>query len=309
MTLGIIWSCAADPGVPELSRVCVARAQTIMLPESVLTPKWLYPDGKLDYSVVERLLDQAMMSLTGKSEVKDMWTTYFGSTDTVGIQLDVAPLPVHDALLEAVLRRLSKAGVPLRNIIIYSGEELALFRAGFDLAGTGAGARVMGTDGQGFRNGLSRVLLDYCTAVIDLSRLRVDPQIGMSGVLANALATVPYEERVRLRADPENLAQAASRATVWRITKLHIVDLLQPGYRAPEGAGDYDTWDYGGVMVSEDPVAADTIGRQVLVDKLHEEDPGVTELHPPVRYLQPATERYRLGNSDRARIELSSIGP
>lgn len=292
----------------EASRVCMARAETILLPDSVFAPSWVYPEGKIDYSAVERLLDQAMMALTGESAVRGAWSQLFRPNDRVGIQLDVGALPVHQALLEAVMRRLARAGVSTSNIIVYAGEESALFNAGYALRRGGDGVQVMGTDAEGFRGGLSRIVLDYCTAIINLARLRVDPQVGMCGVLANSLAAVPHVERARLQRSPQDLAAAAARATLRRNTKLCILDALRPGHMAGEEDGSPETWLYRGVLVSYDPVALDAVGRSILLDKFRETNQDVSELQPPVAYLKPASERYRLGQHDLAKIEVVTTG-
>jgi len=302
-------TCAWPGWGQDRSRVCVARAQSILLPESTFAPSWVYPEGKIDYFAVEGLLDQAMASLTGETTVTGAWSQLFRPNDRVGVQLDVGVLPVHQALIEAVIRRLTHAGVSPGNIIIYAGEESALFYAGFDLRQDSDGVRVMGTDAEGFRGGLSRIVLDYCTAIINLARLRVDPQIGVSGALANCLAAVPHVERQRLQRAPENLAAAAARPTLRRKTKLHILDALRPAYQASQPSEPPQTWLYRGVLVAYDPVALDAVGREILLEKHQEANEGACQLESPVTYLQPASERYRLGQSDRAKITVVTSGP
>ncbi|MCD6361754.1 MAG: DUF362 domain-containing protein [Armatimonadetes bacterium] len=291
------------------SCVCVARAEKILLPQSALAPSFAYPEGKLDYNVVAKLVDDAVMSLTGESGVREAWCGLFSPTDRVGIQLDVNPLPVHRTLLEAVTLRLIACGVPQSNIVIYSGEEVALFQAGFDLSETPGRIRVMGADAQGFRKGLSRIVLDHCTVIINLARLRVDPRVGMSGALTNCLSSVPYEERERLLRTPEELPAAAARASLKVKTRLHIVDALQPALATADNQLGFVTWLYRGVMVSRDPVALDAVGRRILLDRLREDNPDVEALSPPVVYLQPAHDRYHLGTADPDAIELREFGP
>ncbi len=306
--LGAI-ACPCPGWAQDSSRVCLARTEQLVLPDNVFAPSWVYPEGKIDFVAVEALLDQAMTSLTGKSSVRAVWSEHFRPNDRVGIQLDVGALTVHQALLEAVIRRLVRAGVSPGNIIIYAGEESALFKAGFALHSDGDGVKVMGTDSEGYRGGLSRIVLDYCTAIINVARLRVDPQIGMSGALANCLAVVPHVERERLRRAPEDLAAAAARPTLRRKTRLHILDALRPGCEAGEPGRPPKTWVYGGLLVSCDPVALDAVGRDILVERLRESDQDARALDQPVTYLQPASERYRLGNHDLAKIEVVATGP
>lgn len=301
--------CASAASADARAHVCVARAENILMPESPLAPPFIYPEGKLDYKVVEKLLDDALLALSGAGSAREAWNARFSPTDRVGIQIDVGPLPVHKTLLEAVTLRLIACGVEQSNIIVYSGEESALFRAGFDLSGAAGRIRVMGADAEGYRKGISRIVLDHCSAIINLARLRTDQRVGISGALTNCLSAVPYEERERLLRNPEALPAAAAIASLKVKTRLHIVDALRPGLGPGEEPNTMQTWTYGGVMVADDPVALDVVGHEVLLSRLREADPAVTCLTPPVVYLLPAQKRYRLGVADLDDIELTQIGP
>ncbi len=297
------------PGVADRSVVAVARARKIMVQDAPMSPYWLYPEGRVDYGTVDRLLAEAVQAATGTGSQDAAWRSVLGPNDRVGIQLDAEGIRAHDVLLEALIRQIMDAGVPLRSIIIYSGDETALFRAGFDLSGRAPGARVMASDDQGYRHGLSRIVLDYCTVVVGLCRLRVDAQIGMYGALANCLMSFPYVERERLRRSPEMLGEAGANSTLRRKNVMQVVDALRPTYRLDGETGEPQTWLYRGVLASRDPVAVDVVGRQVLLEGLREHSTADPCLAPRVSYLEPATQRYRLGNSDPDRIDVIRIGP
>ncbi len=295
-------ACRAEPGLPEKSTVAVARTDQIMIREGLLAPEWLYPEGRIDYGAIERLLRRAVATSVGTEKASDAWKQLLNPTDRVGIQFDVQGIRPHDALLEALIRQIMDAGVPMRNIVIYAGDEAALYRAGFDLSGRAPGVRVMASDDQGYRHGISRIVLDLCTKIVNLSRLRVDSDLAVYGSLTNCLASVPYVERERTRRDPPHLAEAAGSATLRRKTVLHIVDALQPGYRRTDDGKSFETWFYRGVLASQDPVAIDVVGRDIL----NEKRASVTETtcEPlTVQYLEPAS-RHRLGNSSPDRIEV-----
>jgi uncharacterized protein (DUF362 family) len=160
----------------------------------------------------------------------------------------------------------------------------------------------MASDDQGYRHGISRIVLDFCTKIVNLSRLRVDDDLDLYGSLANCLASVPYVERERARRDPACLPKTVGSATLRRKTVLHIIDALQPGYRQTESGDSFETWFYRGVLASHDPVAIDVVARDIL----NEKRASVTEAtcEPlTVQYLEQASRR-RLGNSSPDRIEV-----
>lgn len=297
----------AEPGVRARSTVAIARAERILAPEGPLTP-YVYPEGKVEYRIVKRLLDEAVAAAVGAEDAESAWRELITPNDRVGIQIDVGPLPVHDEVLEAVILSVMATGVPLRHIVIYSGEEAALFRAGFDISGRTPGATVMAADVEGYRRGTSRIVLDHTTKIINVARLRVDDRVGMHAAIANCLSSVPNVDRERLRRNPEMLAEAAANASLRRSAVLHVIDALRPGWAHDGEDGSLQTWLYRGLIVSEDPVAADTVAHAILLEKVREET-GADQLEPPVLYLEPAASEFRLGNADPERIDTICIGP
>ncbi len=293
---------------PDRSTVAIARAEQILVPEGIRAPAILYPQGRVHYGVVTELLDRAVADALGIEDPDEAWRAVVSPGDRVGIQIDVDGMEAHDPTLDVLVRRIVAAGVPLRNIIIYAGQEAALFRAGFDLSGRSPGAAVMASDDLGYRGGISRIVLDKCTVVISLSRLRVERHFGMHGALANCLESVPYTERKRIEREPERLAEVAANSTLRRMIVLHVLDAMWPILSYPAGVRP-EMWQYGGLMASTDPVALDVIGRRVLLEGLGREDPTRETLDPPVTWLEPATTRFRLGNSDPTVIDVVEHWP
>lgn len=302
-------SAWAQPVEDVPATVALAQAESIMTTEGPLNPAWLYPEGRIDYRVIAWLLQQAVAGSVGAEGVDAAWEELLSPSDRVGIQVDVEGIQPHDPLLEALVRQIMDRGVPMRNIIIYAGEESALFRAGYDISGRTPGVRIMASDDRGYRRGITRIVLDECTKIVNVTRLRIDPDIGMYGALANCLAAVPYVDRQRMRHNPEQLPRAAAIATMRRKAVLHIVDALRPGFRVHDGRGRYQTWEFNSVLASTDPVAVDVIGREVLQARLAQDAADDERPIIDVPYLAPAERAFRLGQSDREQIELLQIGP
>ncbi|HCA46878.1 MAG TPA: hypothetical protein DEP45_05800 [Armatimonadetes bacterium] len=309
--LALVLGCA-EARVQEAprSRVAIARAETIMIVDAPLTPAWLYPEGRIDYNTIELLLHTAVAGAMGVETEDEAWNLLLTPGDRVGILVDVEGIQPHDPLLEALVRQIMDRGVPMRNIIIFAGEESALFRAGYDISGRAPGVQVMASDDRGYRRGLTRIVLDYTTKLVNLSRLRVHPQIGMHAALANSLAVVPYVDRERLLREPELLPEVAAKATIRRMTVLHILDALSPAFRQSESGRGYDTWSYNGVLASTDPVAVDAVARRILEQQIaREQANGGACALLEVPYIEPAAGEYRLGVADLEQIEIVRTGP
>ena len=112
-------------------------------------------------------------------------------------------------LLDVLVDRLVRAGVRPGNIIIWADSERSLFSAGISLRGDAGKVRVLGADSTGYRDGVSRILLDDCDLMINVARLRPDPRFGMCGAVANLLACLPPEDRAAFVATDDEVLEGA----------------------------------------------------------------------------------------------------
>jgi hypothetical protein len=300
-----LWATSAAMGNPgkEPGPAVVARVESeaFLLTDGMWTPPGVYPLGKQDYKVVARMLDRAAMLATSTTRIDDAWHVLVQASDRVGVLFDAGDPPASLTLLDALLDRVIAVGVRPANVIVWADDERSLFAAGLRVVREGEGVRTMGAESEGYRDGVSRIAISYCDVVINLARLRPDRRIGMWGALANHLACVPEVERVRLLAHPSELPSAAARPSVRARFRLHLVDALQPAYEVgPLREPPY--WNCGTLLASTDAVAVDVVGRTILEDKLAQVKGAPTALQPEPVYLKTATDPYRVGQSDPAKI-------
>ena len=298
----------ADPDrIPGQAKVALARREKIFFDPNPIST-FMYPEGKLDFRIIEPMLDEAVASLTGVTNPVDSWGAMVKPVDVVGILVDVRDLPVHLTVVDAVVQKLLRAGVQRDNIVIFSGEEYDLFNAGFEIRRAGPGIRCLGAEREGFRNSTSRVVLDTCTALVEISRLRVDRQLGVSGALADHLSCIPTVDRVRILNAPDEIGAVANRPSIRRKVLLHIVDALQPAYDFRVGRNLPPRWDYRGLFVSHDPVALDALGAQLLAKYRASVKQAPWPLQPDPAYIDKACKVDALGQSDLSKITLIKSG-
>jgi hypothetical protein len=305
LLLALTTAALAVPDSPGPATVCVARADHILVPPGISAPKVLYPQGRVDYDVVERLVDSVMECLTGKQKT-DAWRAVFSGTDRVGIMVEVGRYPVQLATVETVIDRLVNAGINPSNIVVFSADERDLFLAGFNVSRDPKSVRVMGTEAEGFRGGATRIALDYCDALIDIGSLQVDPEIGFMGCLSNTLVCVPTPRRVELRRDPSLLGSAGALPVMHQKLRLNLLEAYLP--LLDTVGKDKVTWQYGGLLAGTDPVAVDVVGRQVLQGCRNASKGAAWPLPGAVDYLRPAQAQYNLGQSDRKLITIKMQG-
>lgn len=121
--LGIVAQAApAMPDPPGPATVYVARAERILVPQGLSAPRLLYPLGRVDYDVVERLVDSAAAAVAGTSD-GSAWRRLFSATSRIGIMVDAGRYPVQLATVETVIDRLVNSGVPPSAIVVFASDE------------------------------------------------------------------------------------------------------------------------------------------------------------------------------------------
>lgn len=299
----------AAPASPGAATVYVARAPRILAPQGISAPKLLYPEGRVDYDVVAKLVDTAVGALTG-AEKEEGWQKLFAGTDRVGIMIGAGDYPVQTATVETVVDRLINAGISPRNIIVFSGDERDLFVAGYNISRDDKTVRVLGTESEGFRGGFSRIVSDYCDALINISALEVDSELGFGGCVANALTCVPTVQRVELRGHPELIGSVPAMPVFRQKLRLNLLEAYLPLLDTIEQGKVKEkiTWQYGGLIAGTDPVAVDLVGRQILQGCRQASKGQPWPLPEATDYLQPAQGKYRLGTADRKQITVKVEG-
>jgi len=303
----------ANPSAVPPATVLLSRTERILVPPGWNAPEMLYPRGRIDYGQVAHLLAAAIRPFTGCDDpLKNPWREIATPQDKVAIQVDLGRPPVATETINAIIDALVNSGVSPDNIIVYAGSEGDLFRAGISVNPKGRGIRTMGSESEGFRGGLSRIVLDYCTVIVNVARLRADKDLGMRGCVTNCLATVPHVDRIRLLAHPAELPRAAADPVVRRKTRLHVLEAYQP-ILEDTGQDFPPVWEYRGLLMSSDPVATDLIGLRILAAKQAATRSNAESEAAPaeaaLQYLEPAgSNRLRAGQSNPDKITLKIIG-
>lgn len=91
-------------------------------------------NGKLNASVVARMVDGLVMGMTGKFSAGEAWGTWIKPTDRVGIKVASAAGGVagtHPEVVRAIVDGLRQAGVPSAQIIVWDKRLQDLLSAGF----------------------------------------------------------------------------------------------------------------------------------------------------------------------------------
>jgi len=236
--------------------------------------------GKPKGAVLDQMLGDALVALTGKKTAREAWQSLLKPTDVVGIKTNAWKyLPTTPELEQALKRGVLSAGVP-------------------DAA--------IGIDDRGV---LRSPIFQKATALINARPLRAHHWAGVGSLIKNYIMFVP---------DPASYHgdSCADLAKIWFLppvkgkTRLNVLSLLTPQFHGvgPHSFHPKYVWRYYGLLVGFDPVAVDSVGLRILVAKRREHFGEDRPLVPPAKHIQLADTRHHLGTADPAKIELVTLG-
>jgi len=236
--------------------------------------------NRVNYEVVLKMLDQAVMSLTGEKEPISAWRQIVRVEDIVGIKSNVwLPLPTPKEVEKAIKRRLLDIGIKEKNIKI---RDRGVWRDSF---------------------------FKKATAYINVRPLRTHHWSGIGGCIKNYIQFVP-------RPWEYHGDSCANLAAIWKLphvrgkTRLNILLALTPLFHGigPHHFNPAYVWPYRGIFVGKDPVALDAIGVHLLQEKRKQYFGRYRAFATPVKHIYVADKKFHLGTSDLNKIDLIKIG-
>lgn len=255
--------------VVKKSRVVVIRDKNL-----------LDSNEAINYSVLEKMLDEAMKALFQTSSAEDAWRGIIRPEDIVGIKSNVAGPPRTPIELEELLKvKVLSAGVSPDKVSV---------------------------DDRGV---LRNPIFQNSTALINVRPMRTHHWSGVGSLIKNYIMF--SDKPPSWHADAcANLAGLWDLPMVKGKTRLNILVMITPLFhgKGPHHYSKEYTWNYQGLVVGTDPVACDAVGLRILKAKrlqhFGEEQPFAVSPH----HIQVAQDKFKLGNADPEKIELVKLG-
>ncbi|MFQ6070975.1 MAG: DUF362 domain-containing protein [Candidatus Aminicenantales bacterium] len=236
--------------------------------------------GKHNPEVILNMLDEAVSVLLDSSDPVRAWKKLLKPSDILGIKSNVwGPIPTGRAVEQALRRRAMDAGVEEKNISI---------------------------DDRGvIRNEIFR----KATALINARPARTHHWSGMGTCIKNYIMFVSNPSAYH-GDSCANLAKIWLKYNLREKTRLNVLLMLTPLFHGigPHHYSRKYVWEYKGLIVSQDPVAADATGLRILEAKRRQYFGEERPLRPLPKHIFKADTTYRLGNSRPERIELIKLG-
>lgn len=222
-------------------------------------------------------------------------------------------------LVAALSNILESAGWQANDIVVWERTSRELQSAGFELNASSFGHRCIGTDTNGIGYSkdfytagessslISRILEQTVISNINLPVLKDHSIAGLSGGMKNMFGAINNPNKFHNNNCDPHVADVSMMDPIRTKNQLTIIDAVRVQYHNGPGYDPAFMAAYGGLILSDDPVAVDCIGLGILENLRQEAGlPSLEQANRPARYLQTA-QAYGLGTATISDIELKVL--
>lgn len=240
----------------EQSRVIVVRHSGVLA------------DGYPNPDIVMQMLDEGMSALANGAEPLAVWRILFDPQERVLLKVNciAAGGPTQPAVTYAIAQRLQDAGLSAENLLIFDRSDHELADAGYALNESGIGVQCRGTRGEGSAAVLTQATvrfweeLDWCDAIVNIPTPKSHGIAGVSVAMKNHYGSVSEPARLHENGCDPAIPELNAHPIICEKTRLHVAAALRVSpfdWNAPRPEN--------ALLLSFDPVALDTVARDILV--------------------------------------------
>ncbi len=281
----------------ETSRVVVVRHGAVWTGDA--------PDS----TIVLQMLDDGLRTLTGTGDPLAVWRTLFDPEERVLLKVNCISYggPTQPAVTYAVAQRLQDAGLRAENVLIFDRTDHELEAAGYSLNDGGPGVQCHGSRGQGSEVVLSQARvrffqeIDTCDAIVNLPTPKQHGGAGISVALKNHYGSVNRPGELHGDWCDPAIAELNAQSNIQAKTRLVVGAALNVSPR---------DWNRPvrehALLLSFDPVALDTVARDILVRRRQAAGLDTGYLIDGARHLRTA-QVLQLGATDPGFIDLQEV--
>jgi uncharacterized protein (DUF362 family) len=268
------------------------------------------------------LLDRAMQALFDRDHAVEAWRKLVQPGETVGLKVNTLGgrgISTNVQLVEAVCERLQEAGVKPAEIVVWDRDSQELEHAGFHLAMDGNRVQCFGTDRAGYEGDLaaygsvgsrlSKILTQRSNVLINLPVLKDHDGAGVTIALKNMYGAIHNPNKYHPNGCNPYVADLNMLPEIRSRMRLTICDATTAMYEGGPAFKPEFSWKHNALLVSQDPVALDYTGWQIVERKRAEM--GLKTLEAEERtphYIGTAADaEHRLGTNDPRRISVVEV--
>jgi len=268
------------------------------------------------------LLDRAMQALFDRDNPMEAWKKLVRPGETVGLKVNALGgrgFSSNLQLVEAICERLQEAGIKASDIVVWDRDSDEMEHAGFHVSTGGNRVQYFGTDRVDYEqelatygsvgSRLSKILTQRCNVLINVPVLKDHDGAGVSIALKNMYGVIHNPNKYHPNGCNPYVADLNMLPEIRSKMRLTICDATTACFEGGPGYKPEYSWKNNALMVSQDPVALDYTGWQIIERKRAEK--GLKTLEDDKRapnYIATAADRqHRLGTNDPKRITVVEV--
>lgn len=275
-----------------------------------------------DSESIKEMYTQGLTSLAGQRNIADALHIFFKNKDKIGIKINTIggrSLSTTPTTSLSLAELLVDNEWDSSNVLIWDRTNRELKEAGYSLNMNQRGIKIFGTDSNsvGYTRNLtaylnigslfSTILANIITASVSLAVLKDHGLAGVTAGMKNYFGAIHNPNKYHDNNCNPFIAELFDTQMIRNKHRISILDALKVQYH--RGPSSHPRWaeNYGALIFSQDPVAADTVGWQII-NKLREKKglPSLEEEQRSPKYLHTA-EKMGLGISDLENINIIEI--
>ena len=276
----------------------------------------------VDSRRMSSLLDRAMQSLFDRDNPTEPWKKLVRPGETVGLKVNTLGgrgLSTNVQLVEAICERLQEAGIKASDIVVWDRGSDEMEHVGFHVATDGNRVQCFGTDRVDYEqelathgsvgSRLSKILTQRCNVLINVPILKDHDGAGVTIALKNMYGVIHNPNKYHPNGCNPYIADLNMLPEIRTRMRLTICDATTACFEGGPGFKPEYTWKNNALIVSQDPVALDYTGWQIIERKRAEK--GLKTLEGDKRapqYIATAADaQHRLGTNDPRRIAVVEV--
>jgi len=286
------------------SRVIIAKSDKL-----IKNPVW-------DEALADELLGKAMLELSGEKDQAAAWSKYFSPGDRIGLKLNCitkGTMSVQPAFAAAIVNGLKSAGVKENDIILWERADKDLREAGYKINTSEQGVRCFGTKNvvagysekvttQGKVNSQYSSIIDMVDKLICVPVLKHHRGAGVTLSIKNHMGSINNPRDYHVNHGSPYYADIVAAPLIKDKSVLYICDAGLAQYDGGPRYQPASCWNYGGLMISDDMVALDRVGFDIINAK--RKDLAMAPVES--QHIFDAAER-GLGQSDIEKIDVKNV--
>jgi hypothetical protein len=293
-------AAAALPPLPVAAALPRSRVVVITQAEKELFLKGY----AVNPPVIRQMLDRALVELFGSRTEAEAWRQVGHEDDLVAVKhnsIGKPGLESHAEINDVVAAQLAaQAKVNAQRIVVVDRTLPAPYNEFSD---------PFTLPSRKLETRLRRLYTDHATAIVNVSILKSHFSTGLSAALKNHLGSINNPASYHgWEADrmPLSIPELNALPPIRTKTRLAIIDAIRPLFAGgPSDAPEY-RWNFGGLIVSRDPVAASATGLRILEKRRAEFQKKEWPLEA-ARLMMAHAQKIGLGNADADRIDLVEV--